>query len=58
MQTSQHPTKEQVRAWLLERRVHPAPLPDLALIRLQLGWQIPTPDTPLPTATLEELCAA
>ncbi|SFV12672.1 hypothetical protein [Pseudoduganella namucuonensis] len=50
MQTSKHPSKEQVRAWLRERRIHPAPLPDLALIRLQLGWSNSPADITTPAS--------
>jgi hypothetical protein len=32
------PGKEEIREWLLARRRNPAPLPDLAQIRAQLGW--------------------
>lgn len=29
-------TKEQIRAWLMQRQMHPKPLPDLAQIQQQL----------------------
>jgi hypothetical protein len=32
------PTKEQVRAWLAERRQAGQPLPNCEQIRQQLGW--------------------
>ena len=37
------PTKEQVRAWLAERRQAAQPLPSGDQIRRQLGWQYCTP---------------
>jgi len=33
------PTKEEVRRWLSERRVHREALPDIQQIQLQLGWR-------------------
>lgn len=38
------PTKEQVRAWLAERRQHGLPLPSCEQIRSQLGWEYGMPD--------------
>jgi hypothetical protein len=32
-------TKERIRAWLMQRQAQPAPLPELAQIRRQLGWE-------------------
>lgn len=37
MESVKRPSKEQVRAWLAERR-HGGPLPECEQIRRQLGW--------------------
>lgn len=34
------PTKEAVREWLRQRRVHPAPLPAGEKIRQELAWTV------------------
>lgn len=39
MQSLVRPTKEQVRAWLAERRQAGLPPPDCEQIRRQLGWR-------------------
>jgi hypothetical protein len=38
------PVKELVREWLWQRKAHPAPLPEIEQIRLELGWKAPQPD--------------
>ncbi len=38
MDCTNRPTKEQVRAWLAERRQAGQPLPNCEQIRRQLGW--------------------
>jgi hypothetical protein len=38
MQTTKTPSKEQVRAWLAQRRRDSAPLPTPQEVRVQLGW--------------------
>ena len=37
--STMRPTKQQVRQWLNDRRVHREPLPDIEQIQLQLGWR-------------------
>jgi len=46
MEKSTHPSKETIRQWLVERRARRTPLPDLALIRQQLGWMRTAPMPP------------
>ncbi|MES2258494.1 MAG: hypothetical protein V4724_08245 [Pseudomonadota bacterium] len=43
MGSTNRPTKEQVRIWLLERRQAGQPLPDGRQIRQQLGWEYRAP---------------
>ncbi|HEU4372845.1 MAG TPA: hypothetical protein VFS02_05110 [Telluria sp.] len=39
-----HPTKEQVRAYMLRREAERRPPPPPAEIRRQLGWRLTAPD--------------
>lgn len=43
----QHPTKEQVRAWMRQRQVEHAPPPTPQDIRRELGWQLDIAYDPL-----------
>ncbi|MES2262696.1 MAG: hypothetical protein V4724_29590 [Pseudomonadota bacterium] len=47
------PTKEQVRAWLLERRQGQAELPDREQIRRELGWELIPAVRALPAPILQ-----
>jgi hypothetical protein len=56
-----HPlTKELIRAWLKQRQAHPKPLPELAQIRRQLGWETdpPGPAGPIPAAASQQAVGA
>lgn len=43
LSAGERPSKEAVRAWLAERRVHAAAPPSPAEIRAQLNWRADTP---------------
>jgi hypothetical protein len=38
MQKFTQPSKQDVRDWLINRRLKNAPLPDIGQIRTELGW--------------------
>jgi len=40
MAKSNHPTKEQVRDWIVHRHADHHPLPDMKQIRRELGWDL------------------
>lgn len=40
MEPDRKPSKQQVRDWLRRRRMLAMPLPDLAVLRGEIGWQV------------------
>jgi hypothetical protein len=40
MEIISKPSKEAVREWLRQRRLHRAPLPGVELLREELGWKL------------------
>ncbi|HEY8100502.1 MAG TPA: hypothetical protein VIF82_07080 [Burkholderiaceae bacterium] len=44
MNSTNHPSKERIRAWIYNRQIEPKPLPDMERIRIELGWNLVKPD--------------
>jgi hypothetical protein len=40
MDTTNQPSKERIRDWILNRQLEPKPLPDMERIKIEIGWNV------------------